>query len=138
MPSVFPPLRASALSQMARLASGSVNEKDVRAAVAALHAIINNAGTYRQRAAPVSSAPACIVRGPGLAKIKVDVKCGALPAARYEVDETTLARELEQLGLPKGVPLSGHLHPSIRCAAPPCPAALSLVRHLCPGRAYHQ
>lgn len=43
-PPVRPPVR---LSQMARLASGSVNEKDVRAAVAALHAIINNAGAPR-------------------------------------------------------------------------------------------
>lgn len=108
--------------QMARLASGSVNEKDVRAAVAALHAIINNAGAGPWRALlstlrprrPIGShrhlprpahpgSPTC----PASRLLHVRFLCD--PAARYEVDEMTLARELEQLGLPKG-------------AQPRCPA----------------
>ena len=69
--------------KLAKQVQGLVSEKDVAAAVAALHFVLTSAG---------APAPAA----------RTGTFADSLRAAKYEVDEHVLAKELEQLGLPKG------------------------------------
>ena len=75
--------------KLAKQAQGLVSEKDVAAAVAALHFVLTNAGASGYL--PRSGQERLLTRS-------------RTCAAKYEVDEAVLAKELEQLGLPKGAP----------------------------------
>lgn len=70
--------------KVGKLASGTVSDSDVRAAVAALHFVLVSSGAR------------------GRAGVGVPLSVRRASAAKHSVEEAQLAKELLQLGLPKG------------------------------------